>query len=156
MTKRKKIPDFHPHFRLRIPNRCAMILNSSCAVRDRSFFNPHFVIKGCWLSKWFAGLPSAFCGRMLEAIKRAAGDPPGLEGAGYNGVYTAERGTGKYKSRGISALFIMPSHAEDKLKCFQFIFSSFCYAVFVHKSSPQYQRRRILLLHNTVDSGIML
>ena len=112
-----------------------------CGVRDRSFFNPHFVIKGCWLSKWFAGLPSAFCGWMLEAIKRAAGDPPGLEGAGYNGVYTAERGTGTYKSRVISALFIIPSHTEDKLKGFQFIFSWPCYAVFVHKSSLLHRRR---------------
>jgi len=29
---------------------------------------------------------------MLEAIKRAGGDPPVRKGAGYNGVYTAERG----------------------------------------------------------------
>ena len=29
---------------------------------------------------------------MLEAVKRAGGDPPVLEGAGYNGVYTALAG----------------------------------------------------------------
>jgi len=52
---------------------------------------------------------------MLEAIKRAAGDPPVRKGAGYNGVYTAKRGTGMQESRGNSALFIMLYIATDSL-----------------------------------------
>ena len=41
---------------------------------------------------WFAGLPAAFCGWKLEAIKRLGGDPPVRKGAGYNEVYTAAAG----------------------------------------------------------------
>ena len=47
---------------------------------------------GCRISSWFAGLPAAVCGWMLEAVKRTGGDPPVLKGAGYNGVYTASAG----------------------------------------------------------------
>ena len=41
---------------------------------------------------WFAGLPAAVRGWKLEAVKRAGGDPPVREGAGYNEVYTAFAG----------------------------------------------------------------
>ena len=41
---------------------------------------------------WFAGLPAAVCGWMLEAVKRVGGDPPVRKGAGYNEVYTAAAG----------------------------------------------------------------
>ena len=44
------------------------------------------------VSAWFAGLPAAVRGWKLEAVKRAGGDPPVLEGAGYNEVYTALAG----------------------------------------------------------------
>ena len=47
---------------------------------------------GCRINAWFAGLPAAVCGWKLEAVKRAGGDPPVLEGAGYNGAYTAFAG----------------------------------------------------------------
>ena len=40
---------------------------------------------------WFAGLPAAFCGWMLEAVKQAGDNPPALDGAGYNLVRTAKR-----------------------------------------------------------------
>ena len=109
MTMRKKILEFSSSISIAYRQKIWYIKHSSCAVRDRSFFNPHFVIKGCWLSKWFAGLPSAFCGWMLEAIKRAAGDPPGLEGAGYNGVYTAKRGTGNIQEQS-NLLFLLCPH----------------------------------------------
>ena len=41
---------------------------------------------------WFAGLPAAFCGWMLEAIKHAGDNPPALNGAGYNLARTAAAG----------------------------------------------------------------
>jgi len=33
---------------------------------------------------WFAGLPTAVCGWMLEAVKQAGDNPPAFLGAGYN------------------------------------------------------------------------
>ena len=33
---------------------------------------------------WFAGLPTAVCGWMLEAVKQAGDNPPAFIGAGYN------------------------------------------------------------------------
>jgi len=47
---------------------------------------------GCQIKAWFAGLPAAVCGWMLEAIKRLGGDPPVRKGAGYNEAYTAAAG----------------------------------------------------------------
>jgi len=47
---------------------------------------------GCQIKAWFAGLPAAVCGWMLEAIKRLGGDPPVRKGAGYNEAYTATAG----------------------------------------------------------------
>ena len=47
---------------------------------------------GCRISLWFAGLPAAFRGWKLEAVKQAGGDPPVRKGAGYNEVYTATAG----------------------------------------------------------------
>ena len=47
---------------------------------------------GCRISLWFAGLPAAFRGWKLEAVKQAGGDPPVRKGAGYNEVYTAAAG----------------------------------------------------------------
>ena len=63
-----------------------------CGVRDRSFFNPHFVIRDAPLRVWIAGLPAAVCGWKLEAVKHTGSNPPVLEGAGYNEVYTAAAG----------------------------------------------------------------
>lgn len=37
---------------------------------------------------WFAGLPAAFCGWMLEAVKQAGDNPPAENGAGYNSTLT--------------------------------------------------------------------
>ena len=64
----------------------------SCGVRDRSFFNPHFVIRDAPLRVWLAGLPAAVRGWKLEAVKHSGSNPPVLEGAGYNEVYTAAAG----------------------------------------------------------------
>ena len=64
----------------------------SCGVRDRPFFNPHFVIRDAHLGAWLAGLPAAVRGWKLEAVKRSGSNPPVLEGAGYNEVYTAAAG----------------------------------------------------------------
>ena len=64
----------------------------SCGVRDRSFFNPHFVIRDAPLRVWIAGLPAAVRGWKLEAVKHSGSNPPVLEGAGYNEVYTAAAG----------------------------------------------------------------
>ena len=66
----------------------------SCGVRDRSFFNPHFVIRDAPLRVWLAGLPAAVRGWKLEAVKHSGSNPPVLEGAGYNEVYTAAAGRG--------------------------------------------------------------
>ena len=66
----------------------------SCGVRDRSFFNPHFVIRDAPLRVWIAGLPAAVRGWKLEAEKHSGSNPPVLEGAGYNEVYTAAAGRG--------------------------------------------------------------
>ena len=66
----------------------------SCGVRDRSFFNPHFVIRDAPLRVWLAGLPAAVRGWKLEAVKHSGSNPPVLEGAGYNEVYTAAAGHG--------------------------------------------------------------
>ena len=63
-----------------------------CGVRDRSFFNPHFVIRDAPLRVWIAGLPAAVRGWKLEAVKHSGSNPPVLEGAGYNEVYTATAG----------------------------------------------------------------
>ena len=41
---------------------------------------------------WLAGLPAAVCGWKLEAVKHTGSNPPVLEGAGYNEVYTAAAG----------------------------------------------------------------
>ena len=38
-------------------------------MRDKFFLNPHFVIRDAGTFRWFAGLPAAFCGWTLEAIK---------------------------------------------------------------------------------------
>ena len=45
------------------------------------------------ISAWVAGLPAAVRGWKLEVVKRAGGDPPGREGAGYNGSTRLLRGT---------------------------------------------------------------
>ena len=66
----------------------------SCGVRDRPFFNPHFVIRDAPLRVWIAGLPAAVRGWKLEAEKHSGSNPPVLEGAGYNEVYTAAAGRG--------------------------------------------------------------
>ena len=66
----------------------------SCGVRDRPFFNPHFVIRDAPLRVWIAGLPAAVRGWKLEAEKHSGSSPPVLEGAGYNEVYTAAAGRG--------------------------------------------------------------
>ena len=66
----------------------------SCGVRDRPFFNPHFVIRDAPLRVWIAGLPAAVRGWNLEAEKHSGSNPPVLEGAGYNEVYTAAAGHG--------------------------------------------------------------
>ena len=66
----------------------------SCGVRDRPFFNPHFVIRDAPLRVWIAGLPAAVRGWKLEAVKHSGSNPPVLEGAGYNEVYTAAAGRG--------------------------------------------------------------
>ena len=66
----------------------------SCGVRDRPFFNPHFVIRDAPLRVWLAGLPAAVRGWKLEAVKHSGSNPPVLEGAGYNEVYTAAAGRG--------------------------------------------------------------
>ena len=66
----------------------------SCGVRDRPFFNPHFVIRDAPLRVWIAGLPAAVRGWKLEAVKHTGSNPPVLEGAGYNEVYTAAAGRG--------------------------------------------------------------
>ena len=68
------------------------MMDIPCGVRDRSFFNPHFVIRDAGLNVWIAGLPAACCGWMLEAEKHVGSNPPGQIGAGYNGVYTAFAG----------------------------------------------------------------
>jgi len=44
---------------------------------------------------------------MLEAIKRAAGDPPVRKGAGYNGVYTAGRDKDDPGAEFLCALFVL-------------------------------------------------
>ena len=41
---------------------------------------------------WIAGLPAAVRGWKLEAVKHSGSNPPVLEGAGYNEVYTAAAG----------------------------------------------------------------
>ena len=61
-------------------------------VRDRLFINPHFVIRDAGTLRRFAGLPTAHCGWTLEAVKPDRGDPPVPEGAGFDGVYTANAG----------------------------------------------------------------
>ena len=66
----------------------------SCGVRDRPFFNPHFVIRDAPLRVWIAGLPAAVRGWKLEAEKHSGSNPPVLEGAGDNEVYTAAAGRG--------------------------------------------------------------
>ena len=43
---------------------------------------------------WIAGLPAAVRGWKLEAEKHSGSNPPVLEGAGYNEVYTAAAGRG--------------------------------------------------------------
>ena len=47
---------------------------------------------------WLAGLPAAVCGWKLEVIKRLGGNPPGREGAGYNGSTRPPRGIGVLQS----------------------------------------------------------
>jgi len=44
---------------------------------------PDISYTGRRIGRWFAGLPPAFCGRMLEAVKSAGDDPP-ASCAGYN------------------------------------------------------------------------
>ena len=63
-----------------------------CGVRDKFFLNPHFVIRDAGTLRWFAGLPAAFCGWTLEAIKPDRDDPPVQNGAGFGGAYTAAAG----------------------------------------------------------------
>ena len=67
-------------------------LKLPCGVRDKLFINPHFVIRDAGTLRWFAGLPAAFCGWMLEAVKPDRGDPPVPEGAGLTGLTRPLRG----------------------------------------------------------------
>ena len=55
---------------------------------------------------WLAGLPAAVCGWKLEAVKHTGSNPPVLEGAGYNEVYTAAAG------------HIAAGHINIKTDCF--------------------------------------
>ena len=43
---------------------------------QRAFFILTFGYRGCRISMWFAGLPTAFCGWKLEAVKQAGDNPP--------------------------------------------------------------------------------
>ena len=54
-----------------------LFFTSPCVVRDLFVFNPQNDEKGFRVLSRFAGLPPAFCGRKLEAVKRETGCPPG-------------------------------------------------------------------------------
>ncbi|MCI9003615.1 MAG: hypothetical protein HFG03_12460, partial [Oscillibacter sp.] len=69
--------------------------------------------------------PAAVRGWKLEAVKRAGGDPPVLEGAGYNEVYTAFAGYYFIFWRGFSDIFqpamlflceILADHPRELMK----------------------------------------
>lgn len=68
-----------------------------------SLFILTFCYRGCRINVWTAGLPAAFCGWTLEAIKPDRGDPPVQNGAGFDGAYTAAAGH----------LFIFPRIAQN-------------------------------------------
>ena len=63
-----------------------------CVVRDRLFINPHFVIRDAGTLRWFAGLPAAFCGRTLEAVKTGQRRPTCNSCAGLAGSTRPTRG----------------------------------------------------------------
>ena len=69
-----------------------------CVVRRPPGCRPRLEV-GSGKARWrrptwpFAGLPAAVRGWKLEVVKRAGGDPPGREGAGYNGSTRLLRGT---------------------------------------------------------------
>ncbi len=68
-----------------------------CVVRDRLFINPHFVIRDAGTLRWFAGLPAAFRGRTLEAVKPDRGDPPAIHVQVWRGLHG---------QRGVTFLFL--------------------------------------------------
>ena len=111
----------------------------SCGVRDRSFFNPHFVIRDAPLRVWIAGLPAAVRGWKLEAVKHSGSNPPVLEGAGYNEVYTAAAGRrifrGLPKGSPLFSFFsdlgckIISDHAADRAQAQSGTCISRCYPI---------------------------
>lgn len=80
-TTRRKIPDLWGKFPLFKPpmiwyNRGELWRPGSPPRCIQAFFILTFGYTGCRISMWFAGLPAAFRGWKLEAVKQAGDNPP--------------------------------------------------------------------------------
>ena len=80
-TMRRKIPDLWVKFPLFKPpmiwyNRGEPGRPGSPPRCIQAFFILTFGYTGCRISMWFAGLPAAFRGWKLEAVKQAGDNPP--------------------------------------------------------------------------------
>ena len=102
---------------------------------------------------WFAGLPTAVCGWMLEAVKQAGDNPPAFLGAGYNlarckmnggfvrgrrshFVWRDARSALAPSDEGAGFLRSKKTGGENDTKCILYLFSPSVFAFGESTSSP--------------------